>query len=242
MWAAACDPAASCLAHYAVQPAPAHAAATGLQSPLFPSFGTPTLQDLALPLDRASDKRAAFLRRRWEAGGLAGGAAEGLTLWQHCAQPSAHNCSYHTSQKPCSNRLLPPTPAGARELRLAAALLPSETLQLDDAYHQALQLVEGAALGRGLGMQAAGQQADGSGSSGGAGGANSARQARGMRWVAGALARAIDERETRLRWACWAGRADAGPAAGASDRTLSLPAAALPCNASRLLHDSASSV
>lgn len=36
------------------------------------------LQDLALHLDRASDKRAMFLRRRWEAGSYRDPDQEGL--------------------------------------------------------------------------------------------------------------------------------------------------------------------
>ncbi|KAF6253870.1 hypothetical protein COO60DRAFT_1642856 [Scenedesmus sp. NREL 46B-D3] len=121
--------------------------------------------ELALAVDRAADQRVTFIKQRWHAGPYRGpSGASGGSM------------------------------QGLRQLSTVAPLSARDTLELQDAYREALALVEAASLGLA--------------SAGGAGRASSApavtaalngRQERALKWSQGALAKAIEAREAGIR-------------------------------------------
>ncbi len=88
--------------------------------------------------------------------------------------------------------------AGDRCLSLPAPLAKREVLDLGDAYQEALELLENAALGLGASSGGAG---GGGGVGAGASAGGAAREgASGVaRWAPGVMSRALEEREERLR-------------------------------------------
>lgn len=105
-----------------------------------------------------------------------------LCISQHATGQDypAYEVAILRSARPSAGSFL----AGARQLRLPAALAAAETMQLDDAYHEALNLLEGAALGVVGSAQPAPAQASG-------------RER--IKWAAGAMTRALEQRDARLR-------------------------------------------
>ncbi|KAF6253850.1 hypothetical protein COO60DRAFT_1463007 [Scenedesmus sp. NREL 46B-D3] len=121
--------------------------------------------ELALAVDRAADQRVTFIKQRWHAGPYRGPSG---------ASGGSMKC--------------------LRQLSTVAPLSARDTLELQDAYREALALVEAASLGLA--------------SAGGAGRASSApavtaalngRQERALKWSQGALAKAIEAREAGIR-------------------------------------------
>jgi hypothetical protein len=81
---------------------------------------------------------------------------------------------------------------GGQGLRLPAPLAAKDTLELVDVQREALALVEAASWGIGAGA--------GGPPGAAAVGARRLQQDRALKWAQGALAKAIEDREARLRW------------------------------------------
>lgn len=79
-----------------------------------------------------------------------------------------------------------------------APLSAKDTLELQDAYREALALVEAASLG--LGSQGSGRS-----SALAVAAALNGRQDRALKWAQGVLAKAIEAREAGIRFVCWPG-------------------------------------
>jgi hypothetical protein len=181
--------------------------------------------ELALAVDRAADQRVTFIKQRWGAGpyrgpaGARGGsmqgalAAAGAAALLQCQSSCLLRSVYTIRLRifhcvPCRMLILASTTAsfssparwlslaGVRQLSTVAPLSAKDTLELQDAYREALALVEAASLGLGA--------------AGGASRASSAlavaaalngRQERALKWAQGALAKAIEAREASIRCA-----------------------------------------
>lgn len=138
--------------------------------------------DAALTVDRTGDQRTTFIKQRWRAGMARGG----------CVSVYARDVAIGNDRQ-----------QSLRSLSTVAPLSSRDTLELRDAYTEALAMLEAASLGHlggcgsaaGLGTGAAAGQS----STLALAAALAGRQERAAKWTQGALARAIETREAGMR-------------------------------------------